>query len=158
MSSDNCQMKPVAKLTLSDLRDHPVWEYVPDDGCDEERNETWVRPVAQAEYVGKKAYAQHVHARFTMANGKAHEGFMWVTTGEGEAVIAPGVMLALGMYLVLPTTSREVAAECGYDWCLEERDRLLILLGARELEVFPISYELLIPIDGEKAGRRGIIE
>lgn len=148
--------KPVVKLTASDLRAFPVWEYAIDEEGDGEQDETWVRPVACG-FVRRDEYSQIVATDFTTSAGRKLQGFMDVTTAKGPVEITPGVVVGSVGYIVLPTLSRKLAVARKYDWSLRDRDRLCHALAQPEAEVFPLRYSLRVLVRGEEAARVGVI-
>jgi len=148
--------KPVVKLTASDLRTFPVWEYAIDEEGDGEQDETWVRPVDCA-VIRKGEYSQIVGSDFTTPTGRRLQGFMDVTTARGQVEICPGAVVGSIGYIVLPTVSRKLAVARKYDWSLRERDRFSQALGVQEADVFPLRYLLRVPVREEVSARGGVI-
>jgi hypothetical protein len=148
--------KPVVRLTATDLRTFPVWEYAIDEEGDGEQDETWVRPVDCAA-IRKGKYSQIVGSDFRTSAGRKLQGFMDVTTARGQVEIAPGGVVGSICYRVLPAVSRKLAAARKYEWSLGERDRLCQSLGVPEVDVFPLRYLLRVPIRGEASAREGVI-
>lgn len=149
--------KPVDKLTLADLDAFRVWDYATDEEGEDERDETWVRPVKQAS-VRRGEYSQLVAATFRSPAGRELRGFMIVTTAKKSVEITPGVVLGRGLYLVLPGVSRKEAAAQDLSWCIHARDELCRRLQMKEAAVFPLGYCLDALIAGEKVARSGMIE
>ena len=147
--------KPVVKITASDLRTFPVWEYAIDEEGEGEQDETWVRPV-DCTAIRKGEYSQIVGSDFTTLTGRRLQGFMDITTARGQVKISPGAVVGSIGYLVLPSVSRKLAVARKYDWSVRERDRLCLALGVPEAEVFPLRYLLRIPVRGEVSSRGSI--
>jgi hypothetical protein len=146
--------KPVVKLTAADLREFSVWEYAMDEEGVGEQDETWVRPV-NGNAVRKDTYSQLVATDFTTPSGRKLQGFMEVSTAEGRVEIEPGAVIGKVGYRVLPHMSRKQAIRRNADSAIEDRDRLLSALGQPEEDVFPLRYELRVPVRGEKEVRVG---
>jgi hypothetical protein len=146
--------KPVTKLTVRDLQAFPIWEYAHDEEAADGQDETWVRPVDSTVVPGR-ASAQLVAATFSTPAGRALQGFMVVTTIQRPVEIQPGAILGRVGYRVIPSVSRQQALHRGYTWSLRERERLLMALRAREADLFPLAYELRVPIRGERHRRHG---
>ena len=133
--------KPVTKITATDLRAFPIWEFATDEEAHPDQDETWVRPV-QARSVSAGAYSQIVAASFVaQASSPILVGFMVVTTAEQPPKFSPGVVLfRRGYYFIPPSQAPERAA-------------FAELLGI----AFPLSYRLLVPLAGEAQLREGTI-
>lgn len=156
MSPTHKTRKPVVKLTATDLRIFPVWEYSNGEEGEGEQDETWVRPVP-CTAIAKGAYSQIVACDFATPAGRDLQGFMIVTTARGEVEIAAGAVVGRVGYRVLPTVARKLAAARKYEWSLCERDRLCQALGVREPDVFPLRYSLRVLIRGERETRAGVL-
>lgn len=147
--------KPVVKLTATDLRIFPVWEYALDEEDKREQDETWVRPVASAAI--RNGVYVIVATDFATHSGRELRGFMIVSTLGGKVEIRAGAVVGRIGYRVIPTLSRKLAAARKCDWALRERDNLVEVLGEPETAVFPMQYALRVPIRGEKQTRQGIL-
>ena len=148
--------KPVVKLTATDLRIFPVWEFAIDEEGEGEQDETWVRPV-DCTAIRKGSYSQIVASDFTIPASRCLQGFMVVTTANGKVEIRAGAVVGRTGYRVLPTISRKLAAARKYEWSLRVRDRLCQALGVREADVFPLRYTLRVSIRGERGTRAGVL-
>jgi hypothetical protein len=157
MSTTLSSRKPVGKLKIADFRDFPVWEYAIDEEGKRGQDETWVRPVNR-QFIRKEVYSQIVAASFTTATGRLLRGFMIVSTAEPKIEILPGVILGRVGYQPIPTMSRKLAARRHFHWAIQTRNELLRRLGQPESKVFPIRYSLLVPVQGEKNPRNGMIK
>jgi len=148
--------KPVVKLTAGDFHAFPVWEYAIDEEGEGQQDETWVRPVDCAT-IRKGAYSQIVAADFATPAGRRLQGFMIVTTADGQVEVDPGAVVGGIGYRILPHLSRKLALRRKASWVVEARDRLLSALGQREADVFPLRYSLRVPVRGEKEMREGFL-
>ena len=156
MSATLKTRKPVVKLTVGDFHAFPVWEYAIDEEGEGEQDETWVRPVDTAA-IRKGAYSQIVASDFATAGGRRLQGFMIVTTADGEVEVDAGAIVGSIGYRVLPHLSRKLAVRRNAPWVVEARDRLLLALGQHEADVFPLRYTLRAAIRGEKERRVGAL-
>lgn len=145
------------KLTGTDFRIFPVWEYALDEEGEGEQDETWVRPVDCAA-VRKGAYSQIVASDFATPAGRKLQGFMIVTTAHGQVEIDAGAVVGSVGYRVLPHLSRKLAVRRKAPWVVEARDRLLSAVGQPEADVFPLRYSLRVPIRGERGTREGVLK
>ena len=135
--------KPIIKLTATDLRAFPVWEFAIDEESHPDQDETWVRPV-QAEAVPTGAYSQIVAASFTSPpSSSTFVGFMIVSTDGQPPDLSPGAVLFRCGYHVIPSPQE-----------VSERAAFAGLLGA----AFPLSYRLLVPLAGDAQLREGAIQ
>ena len=158
MSVTKRTRKPVDQLVIEDLRKYPVWEYaIDDEGADTEQDETWVQPVTN-KAVPRGGYSQIVAANFTAANGSVFCGFMIVTTAGSKVEITPGAVIGDFGYKVLPHQSHRQALADKHTWVIKNRDALLKSIQASERDVFPMRFELRVPIQGEKHLRTGNVE
>ena len=148
--------KPVVKLSSTDLRTFPVWEYALDEECRGKQDETWVRPVDR-QTVRKGAYSQIVASDFVTSSGRKLQGFMVVTTASDPISIGVGAIVGAVGYRVLPALSRSLAKKRRADWSIREREQFLLVLGEREERVFPLKFTLRVAISGETTARCGTL-
>jgi hypothetical protein len=139
--------KPVDQLTLEDFAAFPVWEYATDEENIEGRDETWVRPIDTA-VVPKRSYT-HVAAEFTAACGKRFAGFVTVSTLDGPPQVCQGVILHDHDYLFVSNPEA-----FGFS---ESRRELLMALGLREAEMFPLSFRLRVPVAARAKYSGGVL-
>lgn len=149
--------KPVVKLTVTDLRTFPVWEFAIDEEGRGRQDETWVRPV-DCKAIRKGAYSQIVATDFVTRAGRNLQGFMVVTTATNPVEINAGAIVGAIGYRVLPSVSRKMALRRKFDWSIRARDSLLGALREAEQIVFPMKFALRISIRGEPQVRRGIVK
>ena len=74
--------KPVDGLTPSDIAAFPIWEFASGEEGVEGQDETWVRPLPDAE-VPVEAWSLSVAADFRTASGATFPGIVGVTTAGG---------------------------------------------------------------------------
>lgn len=149
--------KPIVKLTIADLRAFPIWKYAIDEEGVDGQDETWVRPVV-SDTIPKGAYSLIVASDFTTPAGKKLQGFMDVTTAKAGVEIQPGAVVGRIGYRLLPHLTRKLAVRKKVSWEVEARDRLLLAIGQADADVFPLRYELRVPIRGEKQARAGAVK
>ncbi len=134
--------KPVQELTLADFDRFPVWEYALEE--ESVPDETWVRPTERVR-IGRGLYSQLVRSAFWTARGQPIPGFMIVSTYDAAPHVAVGAVVEPS-YLPLPALSRREAARRHATWDLRVRINFLRGLRRRESTVFPIRYELQVPV------------
>jgi hypothetical protein len=139
--------KPVGELSLEDLAAFPVWEYAIDEEGHEDRDETWVRPVDSR--VVPKHSDTLVAADFTAACGKQFTGLVGVSTLEGAPEVIQGTILHgdEDLFISNPEAS-------GYR---ESRKHLLTALHLTEAEMFPVSFQLKVPVAGRAKYSGGVL-
>ncbi|HKW85789.1 MAG TPA: hypothetical protein VJM82_01825 [Nitrospiraceae bacterium] len=149
MTVDLATRKPTDRLTMDDLKAFPMWEFCLDEEDVEEQDETWVRPL-DAKTVPLGAFSLSVAADFVAANGVQYEGLVDVSTGpDGIEFANIAVLLVGGRYLPVPEN------EAGF--ATDMRRKFSSIVGGIEETVFPLTFSLRIPIEGETERRRGII-
>lgn len=131
--------KAVTDLTPADLDTFPVWEFALDEEGVEGQDETWVRPLNMP-VVPRNRYSLLVGTEFRAVCGGIYPGFCIVTTAGQEVEIGPGVILHGTDYLPA-----------------DDREELLERTGLAEAELFPITYRLRVPIEGEHLRRSGTV-
>jgi hypothetical protein len=134
--------KPIDQLSATDLRIHPIWEYALDE--ENEHDETYVYPVA-ASAIPREHNNQvyHVACDLKIATGKSFVAFMSICNGE------------------LHDESPVVVGESGEYWPLDPRflhesAQFKLFFGAPFSELFPMHWQLRVPIFGEPAFRSGV--
>jgi hypothetical protein len=138
--------KPIDELRITDVEAFPVWEFAADEEGDEDQDETWVRPL-RGKQVPSDAYSLSVSASFTAPTGAEYKGIVGVSTAEGyEAVHA--AVLTDDNYVFIPWPGMAGASKMARDAARE--------LGAKAKDLFPLSYRLAVPIQGEATLREGV--
>lgn len=135
-------LKPIHQLTAQDLRQHPLWEYA--TGEEGDYDETYVYPTAGSTVPRSDDFTiYHVACTITTPLGNRLTGFMSFCGGELNDP-APTVVGEAGGYFPLdyPPTRKEVAS-------------FQAVLGAPYAEVFPVRWELALPVSGESTLRSG---
>jgi hypothetical protein len=108
---------------------------------------TWVRPV-DTSIVPKGSYT-HVAAEFTAICGKRFAGFVTVSTLDGPPDVCQGVVVHVGDYLFVSNSEA-----CGFD---ESRKHLLTAVHLTEVEMFPLSFRLRVPVAGGGKHTGGVL-
>jgi hypothetical protein len=138
---------PFAKGSLSarDLMRYPIWEYAIDTEGLPWRDETWRRPLKRNTVPWNK-YSLTVAATMTIRAGQHFDGDAYVTTADGTVDVPMGGIRVGKRWFFIPT-----------DNPLESQARkdLAAALGLRVEEVFPIHWQLKVPLEGESALRTG---
>lgn len=145
--------KPVGDLTPSDLEAFPIWEYAIDEEDVEGQDESWVRPVA-ASKIPAKSYSQIVSSSFRTSSGQQFSGYMIVSPAASTAKVldhSGGSLFCESGQCFLIDLNGPALDFIKRD-CLKEIKRAL-KLDARKL--FPLAFELLVPIASEKQPRKG---
>ncbi len=145
--------KPVQALTLADFDRFPVWEYALEETVPDE---TWVRPTERFR-IGRGLYSQLVRSSFWTARGQPIPGFMIVSTYDAAPDVTSGAVLEPS-YLPLPALSRREAVRRHATWDLRVRRNLLRGLRRRDGTVFPIRYQLEVPVGRGAALTTGTIK
>jgi hypothetical protein len=138
--------KPIDQLRIADVEAFPVWEFATDEEGNEDQDETWVRPLPGKQIPGD-AYSLSVLASFTAPTGAKYKGIVGVSTAEGfEAVHA--AVLTHDNYVFIPWPGMAGASKMARDAAKE--------LGSKAKDLFPLSYRLAVPVEGEAAVREGV--
>jgi hypothetical protein len=138
--------KPVDRLRVVDLEAYPIWEFATDEEDDEDKDETWVRPV-KAKGIRLDAYSLSVFAKFTTPSGVELKGIVGVNTAEVfEAVHA--AVVTEDDYIFIPWPSMPGAHRLARDAAKE--------LGLKAEDLFPLTYRLAALVDGEADLREGV--
>ena len=136
--------KPVNHLTLADLERFPIWEFALDEEGVEGQDETWVRPV-ESNAIPRDSRSLTVSATFTLANGNIHHGVVGYSAADGMGSFECGVINSEGVYLFIPHNFPP------------ELPSFIASLGADVRGVFPMKYQLKVPVEGERDLRTGEI-
>lgn len=131
--------KPVTGLAPADLEAFPVWEFAIDEEGAEGQDETWVRPIG-SRGVPRGKYSLQVATEFRTACGQRYPAFSIVTTAQGQVEIQGAILLIGGEYLPA-----------------DDPDALLSCTGLTATELFPMTFELRVLIEGEQERRRGVL-
>jgi hypothetical protein len=144
--------KPCDRLWQSDLAAFPIWEFADDEEAIPGRDETWVRPLNRRTIArSRSVYA--VAAKFTLANSLQFNGVAWIETFEEEPTIQGGAILYNRRYLSIPG---KVDLQLGvYDRIL---NNLAEEVRVNNKDIFPISIDLAVRIQGESDLRRFVLD
>jgi hypothetical protein len=140
--------KPVSRLTLSDLRSFPVWEFCIDEEGVEGQDETWIRPLARST-IPRKGWSLPVAANFTFKDGSNFKGFVVTTTASDDSD-QPGAVLFFGGRQVCVPTKTEFNRNAA-------KKDLLKALAREAKAVFPIRFQLQVLVHGEMTLRSGVL-
>ncbi|WP_431046369.1 hypothetical protein [Roseateles sp. L2-2] len=127
MTTSATTRKPVDQLSAVDLETFPIWEFVSDDGGNEDEDETWVKPVL-AQNIPTIGYALCIAAAARLASGAIYPAVLFGDAVDGLAVSG----------LALLTTEGRVLFHAS-DSATETR-RALKRLGMVRHDVFPIEF------------------
>jgi hypothetical protein len=139
--------KPVDSLSRRDLGVFPIWEFATDEEARPGRDESWVRPVV-SKAIPHGRYSLSVAADFVTASGQTLSGFVGVSTASGFEV-EDGAVLQDELYLFVPRPQSR------FRFASQAREALARALALSEAEVFPLRFELRVPLRGERAARSG---
>jgi hypothetical protein len=139
MSSNLATRKTVYKLTRDDFASYPIWEWAIGEEGAEGQDESFVRPTAFTS-IPKSDFAQFVVA----ADSKLRKGTVMpacaeVTVRDKQVSIHPMSVLLYDRHL---------------DIAGMETTRLLSRL-TQEVDNYPVSWVLKVPLDGEGKPRQG---
>ncbi|MFZ2990066.1 hypothetical protein [Ideonella sp.] len=123
---------------MADISQFPVWEFASDEEGTPDQDETWVRPV-DAKVVPAGAFSLSVAAKFKTTSGAELSGIVGVTT-FGGLEIEHGAVITAHDYVFIPWP--------GYDGAHRSCQVAANKLGIPESELFPLQYELLVPVAG----------
>jgi hypothetical protein len=138
--------KPIDKLTLADLHAFPIWEFATDEEDVEGQDETWVRPI-NSKVIPADSCSLSVSAIFHAPAGKQFAGVVGVTTAGALGIGHAGVIND-DCYVFIPSPDFHRAGEFARAAAHE--------LGIGLAELFPLTYELTVAIQGESACRSGV--
>jgi hypothetical protein len=145
MQSSLSTRKPVDKLRLTDITHYPVWEFATDEEGTPGQDETWVRPVA-TKVVPANAFSLSVAASFKTASGQELSGIVGVST-FGSLEVTHAAVITEHDYIFIPWP--------GYDGALRSCQKAAHDLGIPQSSLFPLQYELLVPVEGVHGKVRG---
>jgi hypothetical protein len=148
--------KPACELTDLDMQTFPIWEFALDEEGVEEQDETWVRPV-DARNIPAQEYSQLVSTVFTVRSGEKFSGYLVVSPVSSTAQVldhSGGALFCAGKQCFL-TDMNGSALDFMKHKSFEE---LQSALKKTPSEIFPLEYELVIPIESESQLRRGVFE
>lgn len=129
--------KQVYHLTIEDVRDHPVWEIALDEEGEEGQDEATVRPYDKSGPVDPAAGMFIVRARFTLADGTQHFGYLTPADDPQDlGTIQPQVITKQG----------QVGFWMGI--VLQDTAPLYRTLGKSSAETFPATFESDVPLIG----------
>ena len=133
--------KPIDRLTQSDLRNFPVWEFADDEESLPGHDETWVRPL-HSKSVPTGNGSINVAARLTTRTGQVFNGVAAVDTSATPPIVFGAVILFDRQYLPLP-----IQNAIGGGAML---GRLSTALGLAAQDIFPVQVQLAVPVHGSK--------
>jgi hypothetical protein len=148
--------KPITDLTPSDMQTFLIWEYAIDEEDVEGQDESWVRPVAAVK-VPAKAYSQIVASTFRTTGGQQFSGYMIISPAASTAKLldhSGGALFHTSGQCFLIDLNGPALDFIKRD-CLKEIESALKMAPAK---AFPIGFELIVPISGEKQRRTGAFE
>ncbi|KZE69150.1 hypothetical protein AWM68_02460 [Fictibacillus phosphorivorans] len=79
--------KPVEELSIKDLKENPIWEWVIDEEENEEQDETWVRPSKTKNFT-EELNGSIVLGELTTNNGDTYPMMCSLDLEDDEAVIS----------------------------------------------------------------------
>ncbi|MDM5317211.1 hypothetical protein QUF49_14475 [Fictibacillus sp. b24] len=101
--------KPVDELSIKDLKEHPIWEWVIDEEENEEQDETWVRP-SETKNFTKELNGSIVLGELTTHNGDVYPMMCNLDIEDDEASISSVVFYKekLDEYFALEDMIKEI--------------------------------------------------
>ena len=136
--------KPVDELDLADLIVFPVWEFAVDEEAVEGQDETWVRPVNTLS-IPRVDLVLALAVTFTTKSGDVFEGMIWANT-VNDLQVKGAAIIAKGRYLSFSVPDGPFRSD---------RKATATVLGFAEQELYPLSFTLCLPIEGEWKPRTG---
>lgn len=137
--------KPVEDLDTTDLEAFPVWEFLSDDGEDDE-DETWVKPVL-SRGIPTAALSLCLAGVARLPSGAVYPAVIFGDTLHGFSVNGLALLTTKGRVLIHESDASN------------ERLSALRRLGLTEKEVFPVEFATRAPLastGGLAFGRFGI--
>ena len=135
MSTSAKTRKPVEDLTTEDLEVFPVWEFLSDDGDDDDADETWVKPIV-AQHVPARALSLCMAAAARLPSGIVYPAVLFGDTVRGLLVTGIALLTTKGRVLFHESDSPA------------ERRASLKRLGLAQAVVFPIEFATRAPLSG----------
>lgn len=141
--------KQSSELTLSDLAEHPVWEFALDEEGEEGQDETTVRPYSFTPPLDARDGMFVVKAAFVLADGTRMSGCVFASVPEDASIgdMDPTILTsdsAVSFWFgVQAPTAQKIAASYR-------------VLGKTADEVFPLVFNAEVPVVKGTAG--GVIE
>jgi hypothetical protein len=144
----NSIAKPVDSLQEIDLATCPVWEF---DDEEQTHDECFVRPFANlpAEDLGGKLVA----VRVSLANGQR----VWATIGNVDTRNAKSTEHFLMLSVIKEGRWFSLARYHDIDYEKHGPEALAAFLGLSINEVFPISYDISMYVDGNQESLVGLL-
>jgi hypothetical protein len=130
--------KPIDQLRLRDITAFSVWEFATDEEDRPGQDETWVKPV-NSKVVPANAFSFSVAAKFKTASGMELRGIVGVNT-MGSLEVIHAAVITEDNYVFIPWP--------GYPGARRSFQVASRELGISESDLFPLKYELLVPIEG----------
>lgn len=125
--------KPVAELSIAELAETPVWEWCERDGKE------MVRPTSLRTLSEHGGSPVHIAATaFVLANGQRREGYCSPEETSGLDYTQPVIVTAGGaiaLWSERPVSEQQLTQYA--EW-----------LGVAPSEMFPVTVQSLVPVDG----------
>ena len=138
MDSSNAIRKHVYDLTNEDLQRFSIWEFASDEEGEEGQDETTVRPWEGAEPPDKTSCPLVVRARFALADGTRHNGYVtFDVRGTSIESVQPVIVTEAGQVMFWFGV---LVPSCG------AIDAAYAKLGRTAEFAFPIQYTSVAPI------------
>jgi len=126
--------KPISELTISDLKETPVWEWREDD------TGKYVQLTALQSLTEYSSGPVHIAAtRFTLGNGQVCFGYCSPAEASGLDYIQPVIIVEDNHVALWHEASSQT----------NHLAKVAALLNIDIVSLFPIGLECLIPVDGE---------
>jgi len=132
-------MKRLSDITVADLQAEPVWIYHSRDTD----NDADVEPGTKRALSESDPVAYIARTRFIFADGSVHIGFCSPQDASGMDYLQPIIVTSHGhvrLWFDQPPTNADL-------------DKQWTRLGRTPSEIFPVSMECEIPVDGVHMGR-----
>lgn len=131
--------KPVENLSAADLELFPVWQFLPDDGIDnDDEDETWVTPVASPA-IPVNTMALCIAAEARLPCGMVYPAILLGETCSQLAVSGVALLTTLGQVLFHESDSPA------------ETHRALKHMGLPQAQVLPLEFATRAPLSSTGA-------
>jgi hypothetical protein len=134
-------MKPLSELSITDLREFPVWECHRNSDVD-----AVVRPTTKTSLCETETGVFVAATEFQLADGTILTGYCSPSDPSGLDYMQPVVLTPKGplpLWSDSPVTDKQIAKQ----W--RTIDKALVA-------VFPMTYKCLVPVDGQEVA--GVVE
>lgn len=149
--SRKSKAKPVDRLTINDLKRHPIWEFDLDSENDPERDETWVAPVAYLPV--SNLDNRVVGTQVILADASVH----WALLGNVNLSSRESTEQFLSITVFNESRRFHLARYFDVDFETRGAVQLAQFLGRSIESIFPIRWDLAKIAADESKCKSGLI-